>query len=70
MQEFSATITDVSIKVEQNAKNAANAGLSVDNVNKEIEICNSHMNDMVSAMTEINSTSSEIGKIIKPIFLL
>ncbi|MBW7572391.1 methyl-accepting chemotaxis protein [Caproiciproducens faecalis] len=65
--ELSASITEISSHIKDNAKHAANANLNVNDVRSEIESSNKHMGDMVTAMSQINDSSSEIGKIIKTI---
>jgi len=67
VEQLSATITDISAHVKDNAEHAANASLNVDHVCSEIEISNKHMSDMVAAMSQINDSSSQIGKIINTI---
>ncbi len=67
VEELSATITEISEHVKVNAEHAVNASKNVTNVSNEIEISNQHMEDMVVAMSQINESSSEIGKIIKTI---
>jgi methyl-accepting chemotaxis protein len=66
-EELTATITDISTRVKENATHAANASRNVIEVSTEIETSNAHMNEMVEAMSQINESSSEIGKIIKTI---
>jgi methyl-accepting chemotaxis protein len=67
VEELSATITDISTHVKDNAEHAANASLNVNHVNSEIEVSNRHMRDMVAAMSQINNSSGQIGRIIKTI---
>jgi len=67
IEELSATIDEISAHVKGNAKHAAEASENVKNVRSEIEISNRHMNEMVAAMSQINDSSSQIGKIIKTI---
>jgi methyl-accepting chemotaxis protein len=67
IQELSATISEISEQVNKNSDHAANANANVKQVRSEIEISNKHMTEMLNAMSQINDSSSEIGKIIKTI---
>ncbi len=67
IEELSATITDISTQVKDNAEHATNANSNVKHVNSEIEISNKHMSEMIVAMSKINDSSSQIGRIIKTI---
>lgn len=67
VEELSATITEISAHVRNNADYAGLASGNVDHVREEIEICNRHMAEMVTAMSKINDSSGKIGKIIKTI---
>jgi len=67
VEQLSATITEISTQINENAKNAASASENANNVSTEIEISSKHMDEMVIAMSQINDSSSQIGKIIKTI---
>jgi len=67
IEELSATISEIAVQVKDNAEHAASASMNANNVRSEIEISNNHMSDMVTAMSQINDSSSQIGKIIKTI---
>jgi methyl-accepting chemotaxis protein len=67
VEELSATITEISTQVKENAEHATNASKNVNDVRSEIEVSNQHMSEMVNAMSQINDSSSQIGKIIKTI---
>jgi len=67
IEELSASITEISAQVKENAGHAANASINVNRVSSEIEISNKYMGEMVVAMSQINESSSQIGKIIKTI---
>lgn len=67
VQELAATIAEISENVKTNAEHAANASINANHVRSEIESSNEHMENMVAAMSQINNSSSEIGKIIKTI---
>lgn len=67
IEELSATIADISTQLAANAENARTAkNLSVET---ETEVANGskQMTQMIAAMGEISTASSEIGKIIKTI---
>lgn len=67
VQELAATINEISDKVNQNADNARQASTTADSVSAEMNTCNEKMQQMMQAMGDISSCSSEIGKIIKTI---
>ncbi len=67
VEELSATITDISSQVRENAEHAVNANENVNHVRNEIETSNQYMSEMISAMSQINESSNQIGKIIKTI---
>ena len=67
IEELSASITEISAQVKDNASNAVNASKNVLLVSSEIDTSNQHMEEMLTAMTQINDSSSQIGKIIKTI---
>ena len=67
IEELSASITEIATQVKQNSDHATEASANVNNVRSEIEISNHHMNEMVASMSQINESSSKIGKIIKTI---
>ena len=61
VQELAATISVISSKVNQNAENAQQVNEMAGNVSNE------KMHQMIQAMSDISSSSGEIGKIIKTI---
>lgn len=67
VEELADTITNISDHVKQNAAYSSQTNESVGNVLSEIDISNNHMNEMVEAMSKINSSSGEIQKIIHSI---
>jgi len=67
VEELSATIIDISSQVRENAEHAVNANENVNHVRNEIETSNQYMSEMISAMSQINESSNQIGKIIKTI---
>ncbi len=67
IQELSASILEVSSQVDENAKNVQVANESVNDAGEGIKVSNDHMKEMLLAMSEINDSSAQIGKIIKVI---
>lgn len=67
IEELAATINDISSQVRNNAESADNASRKANDVGGEVGESNRRMQDMLSAMGEISSSSNEIGKIIKTI---
>lgn len=67
VQELSATIELVAQQIKTSAEDASLGNEKVGLVSTELEECNSKMQEMVTAMTLINNTSTEISKIIKTI---
>ena len=67
IQQISATIADVTSKVAATAMNAEKAGKISKETQDEVNLQDTSITNMVSAMTEISNTSKEIEKIIKTI---
>lgn len=67
VEELAASINDVSDKVGQNAENVRLASGYVDEMITYVAQGNDKMEQMLSAMENMNSSSNEIGKIIKVI---
>lgn len=67
VEALQTAVTDIATKVETNAENAVTANEKAKEVGKLIEVCNSQMQEMITAMQDINETSSEISKIISTI---
>ncbi len=67
IEELAATITEIAGRVKRNAELAGGASQNVNHVRAEIEVSNKYMGDMVSAMSQIDDSSSQIGKIINSI---
>ncbi|KAF5067160.1 Methyl-accepting chemotaxis protein (MCP) signaling domain protein [anaerobic digester metagenome] len=67
IEELSASIAEISEQVQQNAKNARLANSSAELAGAEITRSNEQMKNMIIAMEQITSKSSEISKIIKVI---
>lgn len=66
-EELAASIAEISSQVEENAGHATKASENMDQVTSEIETCNQQMQQMVEAMSKIDDSSNQIGKIIKTI---
>ena len=67
IEELAATINDISDRIKENAENAKVANAKVNAVGENMNLSNAKMQDMIQAMSDINNSSSEIGKIIKTI---
>ncbi|MBC3887788.1 HAMP domain-containing protein [Acetobacterium paludosum] len=67
IQELTASIEEVASETKQNAENANHANEVANAVRSNAEVGNSQMTNMVTAMVEINQSSSNISKIIKVI---
>ncbi|GBE29388.1 methyl-accepting chemotaxis protein I [bacterium BMS3Bbin04] len=67
LEEISASIEEVGAQTKQNAENASVANQLGEVAGKAATLGNEHMEQMLSAMTEINDSSSQVQKIIKVI---
>ncbi|MDD3416326.1 MAG: methyl-accepting chemotaxis protein, partial [Lachnospiraceae bacterium] len=67
IEELTATITEISNKIQNNAGNAELAKNMVQEMNTEMIQSNKHMDDMITAMDRIKDASNEIANIIKSI---
>jgi methyl-accepting chemotaxis protein len=67
IEQLSAAITEIASQVKTNAANASNANKLANESYAEVERGNEHMKQMITAITEISDSSSQIGKIIKTI---
>ena len=67
VEELAATINEISEQVRHNAENAKDASQMANAVGSGAIESNTRMQDMLSAMADISSSSEEIGKIIKTI---
>ena len=67
VEELAATINEVSGNVKANAENAREASRKAAQVKDQAGESSRRMQEMLSAMTDISSSSGEIGKIIKTI---
>jgi methyl-accepting chemotaxis protein len=67
IQELNASMDEVASDTGRNATNANQANELTNDVKDSAETGNAQMNEMVSAMTDINESSQNISKIIKVI---
>lgn len=67
IEELSSTILDISDHVQTTAQSALKVNDDATNVGLKIENSNLQMQEMVSAMNDINAKSQEISKIIRAI---
>lgn len=67
IQELSASISEIAEQVKLNAENAKTANGKAMNAGNSLSICTEQMTQMVSAMNNISTRSTEISKIIKVI---
>ncbi len=67
VQELVATLNELSNQVNQTAKNSRDVNDLIAATGAEVNNSNNKMSAMMNAMTKINSSSSEIEKIIKTI---
>lgn len=67
VEELAATINEISNNISQNAESARSACERAENVKEQAGESSIRMQEMLSAMEDISSTSGEIGKIIKTI---
>jgi methyl-accepting chemotaxis protein len=67
LEEISSSMTQVGSQTKTNAENAAQANQLAAEARQAAEDGNGRMNEMISAMDEINRSGNEIAKIIKTI---
>ena len=67
IQEISATLAEVSAQIANTAQNASEAGKLSQQTQDKVNIQDTEIQNMVSAMNDISATSQEIEKIIKTI---
>ncbi len=67
IEELSATIEEISTQTKENADNASQANQLAEQAKNYAVVGNSHMQEMLKAMDEINASSNNINKIIKVI---
>lgn len=67
VEELVTTINELSDKIKGNAEDASVANSIAADAGSDVTESNEHMQELLRAMTQINDTSAEIGKIIKTI---
>lgn len=67
VEELAATINEISQHITQNAENARQSSAQSDQTVVELQRGEEQMKQMIAAMNQINSFSTEIGKVIKTI---
>ena len=67
IEELAATINDISGKIIATADRAGDVHSQSSETGREVEQCNEQMLELVNAVRDIGESSSQIGKIIKPI---
>ena len=65
VQELAATISDISNRVNQNADHARQASAAAGEVSTKMDMSKEKMQQMIQAMRDISTCSSEISKIMK-----
>lgn len=67
VQEMYATLDTISKSAAQNVKTSLKAKEHAQQTEEQVEICSARANEMVAAMENVSSTSSQIGQIINTI---
>ncbi len=67
IEELAATFSDISVQIKNNTDNSIYASKLSDETGNVVLSGSKYMGELMNAMDEINSTSSEIEKIIKTI---
>lgn len=67
IEELAASFDEISSRTKLNTTNATASEKYMSELGEKIKFSNDQMNSLISAMNEINTTSAEIGKIIKVI---
>lgn len=67
IEELSATVTEISQQIEHNAQNTQLVHTQSVSAGTEVKNSNNQMQDMIVAMNNINTKSTEISKIVKTI---
>ena len=67
VEELAATISEISNQVEATAGHARNAREDNQQSHDQITICSEHMNELMTAMRDIENKSQDISKVIKTI---
>ncbi len=67
LEETTASITEINQQTRKNAQNSVEANKLANKSKSSAEVGNTHMQQMLVAMNEINNSSNQISKIIKVI---
>ena len=67
VEEFASSIADISSKTKSNAEMARKTAVLAHTIKTNAEQSSLHMDEMITAVSEINEASSSIGKVIKVI---
>ncbi|MEG1869886.1 MAG: methyl-accepting chemotaxis protein [Oscillospiraceae bacterium] len=67
VEELAATITEISNQIKTNSENAKIASVKTTQAGTEVIKSNEKMQELIIAMSEISTSSQEIGKVIKAI---
>ncbi len=67
VEELAASITEISHQVKENAASAVEAKNQTNYMGEQVDLCSQKMQELTRAMSEIQHSSDEIGKIIKTI---
>jgi methyl-accepting chemotaxis protein len=67
LEEVSSSVVEIGAQTKQNADNASQANQLANQAGTSATVGNEHMQQMLSAMTEINDSSAQVQKIIKVI---
>lgn len=67
VEELASTIELINEHVKDNTANAEQASKRAKEAGDEVAVSNSHMQEMMTAISEISTKSNEIGKIIKTV---
>jgi len=67
VQQLSASISEIAYKTKTNAEMAGRAAMLADDIKVSAEKGRQHMNEMMTAVKEINISSQNISKVIKSI---
>ncbi len=67
VEEITSSMNEISSQIQQNAENGEQANNLAAETSNAAEIGNAQMNEMVSAVEDINQSSQQIAKIIKVI---
>ncbi|MCL2087930.1 MAG: methyl-accepting chemotaxis protein [Oscillospiraceae bacterium] len=67
VEQLSSSVSEITEKTKSNAQTAEKAALLANTIRNNAEEGNRHMDEMMSAVKDINDASQQIGKVIKTI---